>query len=123
VLSVLREAVDDCRHGRGPVFVEARTYRLGPHSAASDSSYMPRDEFDAALAKDPTPTFRQRILDHGWLDESRLDEIDGEVRATVEDAMEFARSSPPPAQSEVMTDVYADDTALRISTAAWRNRS
>ena len=121
VLSCLGDSVRDAREGRGPVFVEALTYRLGPHSAASDWSYMPKEEFAAASAREPTPAFRQWLSDTGTVSVARLDEIDAEVAAAVADAMEAAVASPWPTADEVMDDVFADDTARRLPSARWRS--
>lgn len=118
---VLRDAVEDARSGHGPVFVEAVTYRLGPHSAASDRGYMPKDEFAAAMERDPTPAFRTWLIDKGALSESDLATIDDQVAATVADAMEYAASSPPPSESNLLDNVFADRSSLPARSAQWRS--
>ncbi len=120
---VMQAAVDHARSGSGPVFVEAMTYRLGPHSAASDRSYMPADEFEAAMRRDPTPTFRRWLAEGGRVEESDLARIDTEVDAYVADAMEFAVASPTPDRSELYTDVFADPAAIPSRSAQWRRNA
>jgi pyruvate dehydrogenase E1 component alpha subunit len=120
---VLRDAFADARSGAGPVFVEALTYRLGPHSAASDYRYMPKDEFDAAMRRDPTPSFRQWLLDNGVADEAALAAIDDEVAAKVADAMQYAVDSPSPEPTALLENVYADDSVLPSRSARWRFQS
>ncbi|MGW4339765.1 thiamine pyrophosphate-dependent dehydrogenase E1 component subunit alpha [Rhodococcus koreensis] len=119
----VQSAVDHARSGAGPVFVEALTYRLGPHSAASDAGYMPKDQFDAALRRDPTPSFRRWLAEHGEVDESELDRIDAAVKQVVADAMEFAVNSPPPERDELYLDVFADPTAIPSRSAVWRRNA
>ncbi|WP_067674475.1 thiamine pyrophosphate-dependent dehydrogenase E1 component subunit alpha [Nocardia miyunensis] len=112
----LREAADHARSGAGPAFVEAITYRLGPHSAASDRGYMPKDDFDAAMQRDPTPEFRRKLLESGRASAEELDRIDARVHALVEDAMQAAVDSPPQTDDELFTDVFADRAAIPTST-------
>lgn len=122
-LAVLRQAVADARAGNGPVFVEALTYRLAGHSAASDFSYMPKEEFDRAMQSDPTPSFRAWLLSDGGFSEQEVAAIDARVEAAVADAMEFGTQSPPPPQSELYVDVYADPSALPTGSAQWRSQA
>lgn len=120
---VMREAFHDARSGAGPVFVEALTYRLGPHSAASDAGYMPKEEFAAAMERDPTPSFRRWLLENGMLTEQALAEIDESVKSAVADAMRFAEESPTPPFEELYEDVFADKSSLPSRSARWRMRS
>lgn len=120
-LGVMRGAVEDARAGRGPVFVEALTYRLGPHSAASDSSYMPKDDFAAAMQRDPTPTFRTWLIEEGLVSSATLDDIDATVKDLVADAMRFAAESRAPTLDMLYDDVFADRSAIPARTAEWRN--
>jgi len=105
---VLGEAVDRARRGDGPTFVECRTYRLVGHTSSADYSYMPTAALEAALARDPAPTFRAWLVDSGHLTESRLDEIDKAVDEAVDDAFEFAQSAPKPEPGDIYDDVFAD---------------
>jgi acetoin:2,6-dichlorophenolindophenol oxidoreductase subunit alpha len=105
---VLGEAVARARNGEGPTFVECRTYRLVGHTSSADYSYMPKDVLEAALARDPAPTFRAWLVESGHLTESRLDEIDKAVDAAVDDAFEFAQLEPKPQPGDIYDDVFAD---------------
>jgi pyruvate dehydrogenase E1 component alpha subunit len=105
---VLGAAVDACRQGHGPRFVECKSYRLAGHVGASDYSYMPADLLEAARERDPAPTFRRWLLETAAVDEGRLSEIDSTAQATVDDAFTKAYASPPPPAAELRTDLFAD---------------
>ena len=47
-------------------------------------------------ARDPIPQFKQWVLDEKVLSEQQLSEIDKEVEAVVEEAVQFADESPKP---------------------------
>ncbi|MGH3491865.1 MAG: thiamine pyrophosphate-dependent dehydrogenase E1 component subunit alpha [Sciscionella sp.] len=119
--NVLRSAFEHARSGAGPVFVEALTYRLGPHSAASDFRYMPKDDFAAAMQRDPTPSFRTWLIDNGVTTEQALAQIDAEVAEEVSTAMQAAVDSPLPDLSNLLDNVYADKSVLPSRSARWRN--
>ena len=109
---VLREALERARSGGGPTFVEAMTYRLTGHSGSADYSYMPAEELEAALKRDPVPTFRRTLVESGEANEAEIAAIDAEVVAKVDDAFAFAQASPAPAKDLRYQDVFADRAAL-----------
>lgn len=118
----LRAAAQHAREGNGPVFVEALTYRLGPHSGASDWSYMPKGELAAAMERNPCPTFRKRLLNAGTLTSDALDAIDARVSELVSDAMRFGSESPPPASDVLFDDIFSDRSAVPSRSASWRRK-
>jgi 2-oxoisovalerate dehydrogenase E1 component alpha subunit len=54
VLAATRQALDRARRGEGPTFIEAVTYRMGPHTTADDPTrYRPEQELAEWRARDP----------------------------------------------------------------------
>jgi len=105
---VLDEAVARARSGGGPTFVEATTYRLLGHTFGSDQSYQPADALEAARADEPVAAYRAWLQVAGLATDDQLAAIDREVADQVEDAIQFAKDSPPPDLDELLTDVFAD---------------
>ena len=103
----LTGAVADARAGRGPVFVEAVTYRLTGHTGTADFSYVPTAELDAAMARDPAPTFRKWLLDQGHATIAETDAAAGAADAAVADAFDFAQASALPLAEDLHVDVFA----------------
>lgn len=101
------EAVERARHGSGPTLIEAVTYRFKGHSMADAVSYRTREEEQTWHPSDPVVTFRQRLLAEGITTEAELDEIDREVDAVIDDAVQFAEESPEPSMAQVQQLVYA----------------
>jgi pyruvate dehydrogenase E1 component alpha subunit len=55
-------ALEHARSGRGPVLVEALTYRIGAHTTADDPRrYQPSDEIEAWRARDPLARLRRYL--------------------------------------------------------------
>jgi len=107
-------ALEKARSGGGPSLIEVQTYRHGGHSRADPGKYRPDDEVAAWKARDPIPTYRQRLLDDG-IDAATLDVIDAEQLARVDAAEEAARNSGPPPLEIADTDLWAD------GGSSWRN--
>lgn len=102
-------AVARGRAGEGPTLIEANTYRFMGHIFGVDQmEYMPKEEMRAALANDPVPAYRARLVAEGIATEDELAALEAEVKAEVAEAVEFALASPPPDPAETYTDVYAE---------------
>jgi acetoin:2,6-dichlorophenolindophenol oxidoreductase subunit alpha len=111
---VLSEAVDRARAGGGPTFVEALTARILAHSFGNDQSYRPKEELQQAIESDPVKTYRAWLLAEGVGDPGTLDTIDREAHDSVEDAVEFAISSPQPGVDELLRDVFASPSEVPV---------
>jgi TPP-dependent pyruvate/acetoin dehydrogenase alpha subunit len=90
------EAVATCRAGRGPVLVEAKTYRHTGHHVNDPGQYMPEDRRIYYKARDPLTTCRAFLLREGLAAEQEVEALEEEIRREVEDAVEFAVVSPEP---------------------------
>jgi TPP-dependent pyruvate/acetoin dehydrogenase alpha subunit len=102
VHAAVREAVDRARRGEGPSLVEAKTYRFRLRNPYRDESEV--DEW--RRERDPIDLFRRRLLAEGVAGEAELAAIDAEVRAEIDAAVEFARTSPYPEPEEAYRDLY-----------------
>jgi len=99
-------AVKWCREGNGPIILEMLTYRYRGHSMSDPAKYRPKEEVDKVRTEhDPIEQVRARLLAKSWATEDELKKIDGEVRAVVNEAAEFATHDAEPDPAELYTDV------------------
>jgi pyruvate dehydrogenase E1 component alpha subunit len=109
VYAAAKTAVERARAGEGPTLIEAITYRFMGHVFGVDTmDYMPREEMTAALANDPVPAYRMRLVHEGVVSEEDMVALEARVQREVADALEFALASPPPDPADTCTDVYAE---------------
>ena len=107
-----REAIDKCRNGDGPIFLECLTYRFRGHVGPDDNiqgshtDIRPKDEVEEWFRKDPIKLFENYLSQNKLVDENALDEIRREVQSEVDDAHIFAKNSPVPDRRELTRDVY-----------------
>ena len=102
------KAVAHCRAGKGPYILEMMTYRYRGHSMSDPAKYRTRDEVQKMREeRDAIEQVRELLLQGKHATEDELKAIDKEIKATVNDAAEFAKESPEPAVDELWTDIYA----------------
>ena len=101
-------AVDHCRAGNGPYFVEAMTYRYRGHSMADPELYRLKDEVEQYRKRDAIEKLTAYMQGRGELDEAGVAEIAQRVEQVVDDAVAFAESSPNPAISTLMDHLYKE---------------
>ena len=108
VYEAAKEAVAHCRSGKGPYLLEVKTYRYRGHSMSDPARYRTREEVQQMRAQhDPIDGVRQKLEELGE-DEASLKRIDDEVKAVIQEAADYAQSSPEPDPSELWTDVLLE---------------
>lgn len=109
VRQAAEENLEFIRSGNGPFFLEAVTYRYRGHSMGDPERYREKDEVEKWQKEDPIGIYRRHLLKEKIVTGEELDELDDKVEAEVQDAVEFAESSPEPAPEELFTDIYAEN--------------
>ena len=103
-------AVAHCRAGNGPYLLEMKTYRYRGHSMSDPAKYRTREEVQKMREQsDPIETARKMLLEQG-VTEADLKKVDDEVKAIVQEAADFAQSSPEPDEKELWTDILIEGT-------------
>ena len=106
------DAIETCRAGDGPVFLECLTYRFRGHVGPDDNiqglhtDIRPREEVDEWLKRDPILLFEEYLLREKIMTADCLDRIKKEIQGEIEDAHRCARNSPIPDRAELMRYVY-----------------
>ncbi|WP_280218364.1 thiamine pyrophosphate-dependent dehydrogenase E1 component subunit alpha [Nocardia neocaledoniensis] len=112
-VNALENALARARANEGPTFLEFMHYRLTGHTGTADFSYVPKDELEAAMRRDPAPNFRAWLLDNEYLSEQQILEIEAGAEHAVEDAFQFAVTGTDPDQADIYEGVFADESFAR----------
>jgi len=107
VYNVVSQAVDRARAKKGPTLIECKTYRWHTHFEGEPDTYRPREEVKEWIVKDPIQNYRERLLQSGVIDTKILNDIEKEVIAEINRAVEFAKNSPMPDTITAIEEVYA----------------
>lgn len=107
VRKVTEDAVAAAREGRGPVLVEAFTYRMCGHSKSDKCEYRTDEEERRWAQKDPLQAMARRLLTDGLAQEAELKTLAQKATADIEAAVEYARQSPAPDPETVQDNLFA----------------
>jgi pyruvate dehydrogenase E1 component alpha subunit len=107
VAAVLDEALDRARRGEGPSFIECVTFRFRGHYFGDRMRYIPEEQLAEAMAADPVPRFRRRLIGEGTCTDDELSGIDEGALISVEDALNTVMSAEAASDNELDRDVYA----------------
>jgi pyruvate dehydrogenase E1 component alpha subunit len=105
VYMAAEEAVEHARAGKGPYFLEFKTYRVAAHYSGDPGGYRAEEEVEPWLEKDPVARSRQKLLDSG-MSEEELAGLETEVETELEAALNFGMEAPYPEPADLYTDVF-----------------
>ena len=106
--NAMKTAVEVAYAGEGATLVEAKTYRLTPHSSDDDDrSYRTREEVEEYRKKDPLVNFQAQLMESGILTDQILDDYEEKAKDMVDDAHRTAENADFPPAEAAIGDVYA----------------
>ena len=106
VHEALTRAADHIRAGKGPYYLEIKTYRYKGHSVSDPAKYRTKEELKEYMDMDPVKSLEHRLVADKIATEDEVKVIKDKIKAEIEDAVAFAESSPFPDPSELFTDNY-----------------
>ena len=107
VKAAAEKAIAACRAGDGPYILEMMTYRYRGHSMSDPAKYRTREEVQKVReTRDPIEHVREMLITGDLATDDELKAIDKDIKAVVNDAAEFSKTSPEPDTSELWTDVH-----------------
>nr|YP_010199409.1 pyruvate dehydrogenase E1 component alpha subunit [Gracilariopsis tenuifrons]UAD89267.1 pyruvate dehydrogenase E1 component alpha subunit [Gracilariopsis tenuifrons] len=109
IREVAIKAINRARQGDGPTLIEALTYRFRGHSLADPDELRSIHEKEAWLARDPIKNLKNYIIDNSLISEEKIDQIDAIIKTEIDDAVDFALSSPEPNVADLKKYLFADD--------------
>lgn len=110
VFSVAEEIVHEIRGGLGPQFIECMTYRWREHVGPMfdhelNRTYRSRAEVEQWMAKCPVTVSSRRLLEEGFASQADLEQWQRELKTSVEDDIERARSAPWPETATLFNNI------------------
>ena len=110
VREAVGQAIELARKEQQPTLLEVRTYRFMGHSMsdAVSGTYRSKAELEEYMKRDPISLLRTRMEEQGEITDEQLKKMDGDIKAVVQDAWDFADASPEPPLEALYENVYAD---------------
>ncbi|MDB4884828.1 MAG: pyruvate dehydrogenase (acetyl-transferring) component, alpha subunit [Gemmatimonadetes bacterium] len=112
VREAVGQAIELARKEQHPTLLEIRTYRFMGHSMsdAVSGTYRTKAELEEYMKRDPIALLRTRMEEQGEITEEQLKQMDEEIKASVQDAWDFADASPELPIEALYEDVLVDTT-------------
>ena len=109
VMAVTRAALARARRGEGPTFIEAVTYRMGPHTTADDPTrYRDAAELDRWRLKDPIARLEKYLSDAGVLTGQAKAAVDTRADVVAAELRAGCISLPDPEALTVFDNIYSE---------------
>jgi pyruvate dehydrogenase E1 component alpha subunit len=107
VHEAVSRAAAHIRAGKGPYFLEIRTYRYKGHSVSDPGRYRTKEEVDHYKDLDPVKMTETKILANNIATEEEIKAIKEMIKQEIDEAEAFAEASPYPEAHELWEDNYA----------------
>ena len=108
VRQVTQNAVNRARCGEGPTLIETLTYRFRGHSLADPDELRSNEEKMAWVARDPVERLRKYITQNNFASVQDLENIEIKVKEILQEAVQFALSSPEPNITDLHKYLFAE---------------
>src|SRR5919107_1508280 len=96
VYQATQGALARARSGQGPTLIECKTYRWHGHSEHDKAFYRTNEELAMWKSRDPLTTFTTYLKGLNVLTEDKMKETEDRIKATIDDAVDFAMNAPDP---------------------------
>nr|WP_304524082.1 pyruvate dehydrogenase (acetyl-transferring) E1 component subunit alpha [Demequina globuliformis] len=121
--AVTEWALEHARSGKGPVFIEALTYRVGAHTTSDDPTrYRAREEEQYWAERDPISRLEAYLESRGELGDEFRAQVAREAAELGERTRTTVKSWTRPELLEMFNDVYALPHAGLDAERAWFDR-
>ncbi|MGX5770024.1 pyruvate dehydrogenase (acetyl-transferring) E1 component subunit alpha [Microbacterium trichothecenolyticum] len=118
--AAMRWALENARRGNGPAFIEAVTYRMGPHTTSDDPTrYRDKDEVEAWRRRDPIARVEALLRSRGEFDEAFVASVEADADALAAAVREAAMTAKTRDPLTVLDNVYAEPHSGLAEQREW----
>jgi 2-oxoisovalerate dehydrogenase E1 component alpha subunit len=104
-----KKAIERARSGKGPMFIEAITYRLEGHSTSDDPTrYRTKDDLEEWAERDPLTRLELYLKETGVWDDGYAEQIEAEARELTTRVRDSIYDTGHPDPLELFDHVYID---------------
>lgn len=111
VYEAAQEAIALARRGEGPILMECKTYRWRGHYEGEGDrthAYRTNEEIEEWMKKCPIERVRRKLLEEGLSGKDDFEKIEIDIQKEIEEAIQFAESSPFPDPKDALTGLYGE---------------
>lgn len=109
VHEAITKAAEHIRAGKGPYFLEIRTYRYKGHSVSDPAKYRTKEEVQEYKDRDPIKITESTILENKIATQEELKEIEERIKEEIKAAVKFAEESDYPDAEALWEENYLQE--------------
>ncbi len=106
VQGAAQRAADYVRAEGKPYLLVAETYRFRAHSMYDPELYRSKEEVEEWKKRCPVANFESSLRDEGYINESNVAEIEGQISKEISEAIAFAEAGDLEPVEDLLRDVY-----------------
>lgn len=103
----IKKIADDTRKSSTACLIDLKTYRYKGHSISDPAKYRTKDELEQYKQQDPIVQLKAQMIEAKLITEDDFKALDDELKALVQEAVDFADASEEPALHTMYEDVLA----------------
>jgi pyruvate dehydrogenase E1 component alpha subunit len=115
VEAATQRALEHLRAGKGPYFLECRTYRFRAHSMFDTQAYRTRDEIEDWKQRDPIERLRVWMTDNHQLSADEAAAIEAGIAVEIEAAVAFAEAGTLESIDDLERFVLMDEVVQEVA--------
>lgn len=108
VVKAVKQATDFVREKNFPFILEMKTYRYRGHSMSDPAKYRTKDEVENYKSLDPIQNVKNILNSKFDVSDEEFKKIDKNIKAIIQECVDFSESSPEPDQKELTTQIYVE---------------
>jgi acetoin:2,6-dichlorophenolindophenol oxidoreductase subunit alpha len=108
VYRAVGEAIARARRGKGPSFLECKTFRMTGHSAHDGAEYVPARLLQAWAKKDPIQRLEKQLLSNRVMTRQQIDDLGRRIQKEIAEAVADAEARPLPKGETALQGVYCE---------------
>ena len=109
VREATQKAIGMVRSNKTPYFLEIETYRFRGHSMGDPERYRTSEEVKCwQEEEDPIGIYYKYLVENTIASKEELDGLEKSVEFEVQEAVQYAKSSPEPRAEDLYTNIYVE---------------
>ncbi|KKM26826.1 hypothetical protein LCGC14_1580900, partial [marine sediment metagenome] len=110
IYDLIKDVSKDIREGKGPVLIEAKTFRVGPWSTTDRNIGYDKDEENIRWkAKDPINRYREQLLLLNLASQKEITSIENRAHHDTQDAIIYAEKADYPSEDALYEDLFSEN--------------
>ena len=109
VHAAIEKASEHIRAGKGPYYLEIKTYRYRGHSVSDPAKYRTKEELAHYKDLDPLEIIESRMTESNIASKAAIEKIQANIKAEIDEAVQFAEDSPFPEAHELYEYNYLQE--------------